>query len=331
VTAYFNGQGGFAYVGGATFRLIEGSGFRVDILQSGGGTRVDEDEPALTDTYTVVLGQEPLEFVDVELSFDDTQIDVFPDSLSFTRSDWDIPQVVTVTVVDDSILEDPTHLTTITHEAFGSGFDDITADVVVSITDNDGIPLGACCTLGVCADVTQADCEAGGGLYVGDGILCAAINCPDPGEPGACCTGGVCTDAVFQAECEAGGGTFQGEGSDCGGVTCGTPFRRGDHDGSGVVDITDSLNRLGFLFLGTTPSECQEASDFDNSGAVDITDSLNELTHLFLGTVTPPPPGTMDCGPDPTEIVEASGGLPQQEVISLGCEKYPSDTGIACP
>jgi hypothetical protein len=110
-------------------------------------------------------------------------------------------------------------------------------------------------------------------------------------------------------------------------------FRRGDHDGSGTVDITDSLNRLGFLFLGTTPSNCQDASDFDNSGAIDISDSLNELTFLFLGTVVPPPPGVTFCGPDPTEVLPGGGELPEQPVISLGCDEYPDPARpeAACP
>ena len=98
------------------------------------------------------------------------------------------------------------------------------------------------------------------------------------------------------------------------------PFIRGDHDSSGVVDITDSLNRLGFLFLGTTPSTCQEASDFDNSGAVDISDSLNELSFLFIGNVQPPPPGAEACGPDPMEERPPGDGLPGQPNIQLGCE-----------
>jgi hypothetical protein len=98
-------------------------------------------------------------------------------------------------------------------------------------------------------------------------------------------------------------------------------FRRGDHDGSGTVDITDSLNRPGFLFLGTTPSDCLDASDFDNSGVVDITDSLNELAFLFLGAIIPPPPGIEDCGPDPREVIPAGGGLPEQADIELGCEE----------
>jgi hypothetical protein len=113
-----------------------------------------------------------------------------------------------------------------------------------------------------------------------------------------------------------------------------TVFRRGDWDGSGIVDITDSLNRLGFLFLGTTPTKCDEAGDFDNSGAIDISDSLNELTHLFLGTVIPPPPGTMECGPDPLELIPEGGGLPAQVVLSLGCIEYPNadlPDAVGCP
>jgi hypothetical protein len=111
-------------------------------------------------------------------------------------------------------------------------------------------------------------------------------------------------------------------------------FRRGDWDGSGAVDITDSLNRLGFLFLGTTPTKCDDAGDFDNSGAIDISDSLNELTHLFLGTVIPPPPGTMACGPDPLEVIPEGGGLPEQVVSTLGCVEYPNADipgAVGCP
>jgi hypothetical protein len=141
---------------------------------------------------------------------------------------------------------------------------------------------------------------------------------------GACCLGdGSCAEFT-EAECNEQSGTYEGDATACQdeGIICGVTFRRGDHDSSGSVDITDSLNRLGFLFLGTTPSDCQDASDFDNSGAVDISDSLNELTFLFLGLVTPPPPGVSDCGLDPSEVVPEGGGLPEQPVISLGCESY---------
>lgn len=107
-------------------------------------------------------------------------------------------------------------------------------------------------------------------------------------------------------------------------VTLGDPrpfFRRGDHDGSGQVDFTDSLTRLRFLFLGSNPSTCLEASDFDNSGEVDFSDSINELKFLFLGTIVPPAPGVDACGPDPMELVPAGGGLAEQPDVQLGCEQ----------
>ena len=115
----------------------------------------------------------------------------------------------------------------------------------------------------------------------------------------------------------------------------GTPFRRGDHDGSGIVDITDPLNFLGFLFLGTTPPICEDASDGDNSGALDISDALNVLGFLFLGSfpLNETLPGPTNCGLDPTVVIDpdGAGGFPVQPATSLGCESYPSSTGTACP
>jgi hypothetical protein len=112
-------------------------------------------------------------------------------------------------------------------------------------------------------------------------------------------------------------------------------FRRGDHDGSGIVDITDSLNSLGFLFLGQTPPICLDASDADNSGAVDISDSLNSLGFLFLGSfpLDATLPGPVNCGTDPTEPIDPDGpgGFPEQPAETLGCKQYPSEVGVACP
>jgi hypothetical protein len=99
-------------------------------------------------------------------------------------------------------------------------------------------------------------------------------------------------------------------------------FRRGDHDVSGIVDLTDALNILGFLFLGKFPPKCADASDADNSGFIDLSDALNLLASLFLGTVTIPPPGVANCGIDPKIVIPAGGGLPAQAIIRLGCESY---------
>jgi hypothetical protein len=157
---------------------------------------------------------------------------------------------------------------------------------------------------------------------------------------GACCTDGNC-DVQTQASCEAGGGTYQGDDSTCGAVNCSAQplFRRGDHDGSGLVDITDPLNLLGFLFLGQTPPICEDASDYDNSALLDISDPLNALGFLFLGNNITPAPGAMNCGLDPTDAIDDGNdpppngpdGLPAQPAASLGCDMYPSAVGMACP
>jgi hypothetical protein len=117
-------------------------------------------------------------------------------------------------------------------------------------------------------------------------------------------------------------------------IQTGPKFRRGDHDGSGLSDITDALNLLGFLFLGTTSPICNNASDFDNSGALDITDALILLGHLFLGQPNAiPAPGTTECGLNPETIQPGIPPIPEQGVSDLGCDKYPGDDfpQAACP
>jgi hypothetical protein len=161
-----------------------------------------------------------------------------------------------------------------------------------------------------------------------------------PGDDGACCLGDGSCVVLSESDCVAQDGTYQGAGIDCGSDTCptGTPFRRGDHDGSGLVDITDPLNLLGFLFLGTTPPICEDASDGDNSSALDISDALNVLGFLFLGSfpLNETLPGPSGCGSDPDVIIDPDGpgGFPEQPAASLGCDMYPNPTflpGAACP
>ena len=99
-------------------------------------------------------------------------------------------------------------------------------------------------------------------------------------------------------------------------------FKRCDHDSSGLVDLTDQLNLLTHLFLGGFAPVCDDASDCDNSGEIDISDGVNGLTFLFLGTIDVPTPGAETCGPDPTTVIPAGGGLPEQPAITMGCAAY---------
>ncbi len=78
-------------------------------------------------------------------------------------------------------------------------------------------------------------------------------------------------------------------------------FRRSDANSDQVVDITDPITMLSFLFIGDTPITCMDAADANDDGLVDITDPITALSFLFLGTIEIPAPGVVECGPDPTE------------------------------
>ena len=95
---------------------------RLIVTQSNNSTYVSEDET--TDTFTVALDTEPTGNVVVLVSGGDiTELTLAPAALIFTSTDWNIPQTVTVTGVDD-ILFDGIRVTYITI----SVFDELSAD-----------------------------------------------------------------------------------------------------------------------------------------------------------------------------------------------------------
>jgi hypothetical protein len=78
-------------------------------------------------------------------------------------------------------------------------------------------------------------------------------------------------------------------------------FLRGDTNQDGIVDITDALETLRFLFAGGVEVHCLDAADTDDDGNVDLADAFGTLAFLFLGTLPPQSPGPRSCGADPTE------------------------------
>ena len=87
--------------------------------------------------YTVVLGALPTGPVTVAVSgASGTDLTVSPASLTFTTGDWDQPQTVTVTAAEDAdAAEDD--VVTLTHTARDGGYDGLTAQVAVTIAEND--------------------------------------------------------------------------------------------------------------------------------------------------------------------------------------------------
>ncbi len=96
-------------------------------------------EGGATATYTVVLHTKPTATVTVTPT-PDAQVTVLPASLSFTTGNWNTPQTITVTAVDDLVDEDNGHSGVITHAATSvDGFYGIptAGSRTASINDND--------------------------------------------------------------------------------------------------------------------------------------------------------------------------------------------------
>jgi CubicO group peptidase (beta-lactamase class C family) len=79
----------------------------------------------------------------------------------------------------------------------------------------------------------------------------------------------------------------------------GVLFLRGDADASAAVDLNDPIVALTEIFLGVLGINCNEAADVDNNGILDFTDQILVLGYLFIGGAPPAAPGPDVCGPDP--------------------------------
>ncbi|AFY48280.1 putative extracellular nuclease [Nostoc sp. PCC 7524] len=109
----------------------------VKITHTGGSTNVTEG--GATDTYTVVLNVlQPTADVIITINTD-SQLTTSPTILTFTPQNWNVPQTVTVTAVDDLTIEG-NHSGSITYTVAStdSNYNSITSSPLnVAITDND--------------------------------------------------------------------------------------------------------------------------------------------------------------------------------------------------
>src|SRR5262249_40492632 len=113
-----------------------------------------------TATFTVYLTSQPVANVSIALSSSNTaEGTVSPASLTFTAGDWNVPQTVTITGVDDAVADGDIASSTVTAAATStdpnySGRN--AADVAVTNSDNDATGITVAPTAGL---VTT---EAGG-------------------------------------------------------------------------------------------------------------------------------------------------------------------------
>lgn len=108
----------------------------INIIPTGGSTGVVEG--GTSDTYQVVLRRAPTANVTLGANYNNTQITVSPASLTFTSTNWSVPQTVTVTAVNDTDVEN-LHSTPVTYIASYTGgyLPSDQAVVTVNIGDNE--------------------------------------------------------------------------------------------------------------------------------------------------------------------------------------------------
>ncbi|HUT92052.1 MAG TPA: Calx-beta domain-containing protein [Thermoguttaceae bacterium] len=121
----------------ATGTILDNDTAGVQILETGGDTQLVEG--GATDTYTIVLTSQPTHDVHVLLD-PDTQVGVDPAGpLVFTPANWHEAQTVTVSAVDDDVVEGA-HTGTILHTAASTDprYNGIAVQsVTAAIVDND--------------------------------------------------------------------------------------------------------------------------------------------------------------------------------------------------
>ncbi|MEA5624985.1 malectin domain-containing carbohydrate-binding protein [Nostoc sp. UHCC 0251] len=134
-------------------------------VQTGGSTTVTEG--GATDSYSLVLNTQPTDNVTLTLNTG-TQLTTSATTLTFTPTNWNVAQTVTVTAVDDFVVEG-NHTGIITHTVTSTdpNYSEVTINPVnVSITDNDGairINVGGGAYTDTVGNIWQADSFFTGG------------------------------------------------------------------------------------------------------------------------------------------------------------------------
>ena len=108
-----------------------------------GKTTAMVSEPNAAETVTVVLTAAPLTNVLFSVTSGDTgEVTVAPGTLTFTPADWNVPQTVTLTAVDDTVVDGP-QISTVTVSVVAASSDDAwdslpDRTLTVRTLDNDG-------------------------------------------------------------------------------------------------------------------------------------------------------------------------------------------------
>ncbi|TVQ54792.1 MAG: hypothetical protein EA377_04830, partial [Phycisphaerales bacterium] len=96
---------------------------------------------------------------------------------------------------------------------------------------------GCCLPAGFCEVLTESQCAAQQGLFLGEDVPCSSVNCIN--LFGACCyDDDSCETPVPQAFCINEGGTWLGSGTDCSNDACGDPV------GACCIEVTGACDQF---------------------------------------------------------------------------------------
>ncbi len=192
-----SGTTGYGAVTGAvTVIITDDDTAAITISETAGTTTVLENgsEAGGTDTYTVVLATQPASGVEITVTSDLTSAaTVSPPILTFTMTNWDMEQTVTVTGVDDNINNPgDARMATLSHRIssgdsgdYPTGGPPTPAAVTVTVTDDDVAP-------GVTLSETEITVAEANGMDTYTMVL----NTPPSGEVEITVTSGLTSAAT---------------------------------------------------------------------------------------------------------------------------------------
>ena len=126
----------------------------------------------------------------------------------------------------------------------------------------------------------------GMGQWPGEGNISADPHFTDPAGTDYTLGEGSPCIATGRDGSEIGAFSFDGGGPEPGD----TLFLRGDANEDGMVDVSDAITELAYLFRGGSGAECLDVMDANDDGEADVSDAIFVLRYLFSSGAPPPAP-----------------------------------------
>ena len=124
-------------------------------------------------------------------------------------------------------------------------------------------PFGACCIGSGCQQLPQSECISIGGVFQGDGALCADVTCV--AISGACCLASGSCATVSEAQCNVVGGTYYGDDFPCDAELC-LPEPIGACCYGSTCNVTEEMDCSGVWFGADTTCDGDPCTETQFSG-----------------------------------------------------------------